>query len=268
MNDLKEAFVDAVEHLDLPDVDVTAAVLDRISTGDVDPLGSHPDDGAPAATSPDASARIGRPALVGAALVLALGLILAVTPAGRAVADWFGIGATVFEVDDSDADEKGSGGADDASTADLGRRIQPAPDIVPIESLGQPDAVFDDPRRGRTYVWDDGGGQALRLSVRSTDTSSWAVKSLAAEDDVELFTLEVPNEPFAPRSLMAAWVGAPHTLTYPVEGLDLELRVDAGPVLIWVEDSVELRFEGAVGKDEAVGYAIETLEGTELLPPG
>ena len=107
----------------------------------------------------------------------------------------------------------------------------------------------------------------LLLSARSTTTSTWAVKSLAAEDDVEFFTLSVPNDPFAPRSLVAAWVGAPHKLSYPVEGLDLELSVDAGPVLIWVDDDVELRLEGA-GRDEAVRLAVEASEGTELLPAG
>ena len=154
-----------------------------------------------------------------------------------------------------------------SSTPDLGEPVVPTPDIVPIRSLGRPDAVYDHPRRGRTYVWDR-WTEPLVLSARSTATSTWAVKSLAAEDDVEFFTLSVPNEPFAPRSLVAAWVGAPHKLSYPVEGLDLELSVDAGPVLIWVDGDVELRLEGAAGRDEAVGLAVETLEGTKLIPAG
>lgn len=283
MNDLQEVFVDAVEHLELPDVDLTAAVLDRISTDAVD---SHPNGGVTEAASPamvtDPDVGIGRVAMAGAALLVALGLILVVTPAGRAVADWFGIGATVFEVDEPEvgenpelgenpeAGENSAGDADGASTLDLGRHIQPTPDVVPIESLGQPDAVFDDPRRGRTYVWNTVTGGQLRLSVRSTTESTIAVKSLASADDVEFLTVEMPTESGVSRPFSGVWVGAPHTLSYPVEGLDLELTLDAGPVLIWVnaDDDIEFRLEGAATKDEAVGLANEILAGTELLPPG
>ena len=265
MNDLQAAFADAIEHLELPDVDLTPAVLDRIAT---DRATSDRTAGASPAAEP--GSRIRRAVLVGVVAVAVLGVTLAVTPAGQAVADWFGIGSTAFEIDDPGAvEEDGSGGAD-SSTLDLGQPVLPIPDVVPIESLGPPNAVFDHARRGRTYVWNTGTGSEIRLSARSTTGSTLAIKSLASADDVEFLTVEVPNEPGVPRPYPGVWIGAPHTLSYPVEGLDLELIVDAGPVLIWVnvDDDVELRLEGATGKADAVALAAEVTEGTELLPPG
>lgn len=288
MNDLQAPFVDAIDHLDLPDIDLTAAVLDRINADDLDADDRDPDPDPHPDPDPDVDGRedgdgsssssTWLPALLGAAAMAAVGLIVATTPVGEAVADWFGIGSTAFEIEEPD-DNSGAGGADglgdagDAdrdATPDLGRQVLPVPDIVPIESLGRPDAVFDDSRRGRTFVWDTGDGSRLRLSARSTAESTLAIKSLASADDVEFLTVHVPNEPGVARPYPAVWVGAPHTLSFPVDGLDLELTVDAGPVLIWVndDDGVELRLEGAGGRDEAVGYASQVSEGTELLPPG
>ncbi len=262
MNNLEEAFADVIENLDLPEVDLTSAVLDGIESGPDAGVGSS----APAATTGAVSGTGPSRWMVMAAaatVVFAVGLALATTTAGRTVAAWFGIGATAFEVDEP-------GESVGAVETGFGAAVEPVPDVVPIESLGRPDAVFDDVRRGRTYLWTAEDGGELRLSARSSAGSTLAIKSLASADDVEFLTVEVPNEPGVPRPYPGVWIGAPHTLSYPVDGLDLELIVDAGPVLIWVnvDDDVELRLEGAEGKAEALRYATQISEGTELLPPG
>lgn len=273
MNDLQDPFVDVIEHLDLPDVDLVPAVLERLAA----------DEAAETGTGDGQRSSSWLPALVGAAAVLAVGLIVVITPVGQAVADWFGIGATVFEVDDSNGEDLGiqDGPGDTASepaettastavSADsLGVPVEPVPDIVPIESLGRPDAVFDDARRGRTFVWNDNGtGSVLRLSVRSTFKPAWSVKSLASESDVEFLTVEVPVADGLTRPEPGVWISAPHKLTYPVDGLDLELTIDSGPVLLWVHDDIEFRLEGAGDKAEALTLAAQTRPGTELLPAG
>ncbi len=261
MNDLQEAFVDVIEHLDLPATDLVAGVLDSLES-------AEPSDAPGGELRPDADGRRLAPALAAALAVAVVALVAVATPVGQAVADWFGIGATAFEVD-TDPDRRSPSTTESSSLGiDLGEQVVPTPSIVPIESLGPADAVFDDPRRGRTFVWGDGPGAPLRLSARSITTSTLAIKSLAAEEDVEFVTIVAPNEPFVDRPLPGVWIGAPHTLSYPVEGLDLELTVDAGPVLIWVDGDVELRLEGTAGQAEAMTLAAETVEGTELLPAG
>lgn len=268
MNDLRDSFVDVIGELDLPEGDLVPGVLDRI-----DPT-----------VRLEAPRERGRllPVLAGLAAVLVILLTAVATPVGDAVADWFGIGATTIEVDPDadpvlDRDEAETDGEDSSSSeestfVDLGERVVPVPDVSPIESLGGPDAVFDDPRRGRTYVWDrssgSGSDSALRLSVRSTFEPAWSVKSLASEEDVEFLTVNVATSDGLSRPEPGVWISAPHRLTYPVDGLDLELTIDAGPVLLWVHDDIEFRLEGAVDKTEAATLAEQTVPGTDLLPAG
>ena len=112
MNDLQEAFVDVIDHLDLPEVDLTPAVLARIAQEPIDGARDEVEPGGPGIRTRGAM-------LVGVALVVALGLVMATTPAGRAVADWFGIGTTAFEVDESGDDESGAA-TTELATPDLG----------------------------------------------------------------------------------------------------------------------------------------------------
>ncbi len=251
--DLESRFVDVMSRLDLPETDMVADVLGRINDGNeaqpTEPVGRC----LPRLTLTAAAA----------AAVLAVGLA-AFTPVGPAVADWFGIGATGFEVDGgtdrTDGTDSGEGGTNDFAAAPGA----PLPDFAPIESLGRPDNVVDHPQRGRTYIWDDGAGNQVHLSARIADGSILSVKSLAAAEDVEFVTISPAHQSPSEDQLPGVWIGAPHELRFPVDGLDLELTVDSGPVLIWVDDDVELRLEGAPGKAEALTWAAETVEGTRL----
>ncbi len=251
MNDLSTTFVDVIDRLHLPEVDLTPGVLDHITAETAAPAGP---------ASPQPRSWWNRP-VVAAAVVLLLGLVVVTTPVGQAVADWFGIGATRFEIDPTVEDNGASGGTVGSNAVPGGVPADPDPDIRPIESLGRPTAVLDHRQRGRIYLWEGDDGESLSLSVRQVDNSIQSIKSLAGADDVEFLAVERADG----RELFGVWVGAPHELSYPIEGLDVELSVDSGPVLIWLDGDVELRLEGPADRSEALTLAAEITDGTSLL---
>lgn len=277
MSNLEQNFVAVIDNLDLPDVDLVDDVLDQIAATN-----------ARAGNSPDNSRRADRRrrmlVAVAATAALVMALTLTVTPVGEAVANWFGIGATAFDVDDrhdggaadtapppTEADGDSTPGSNQSdpvppppslSEDALGDPVEPMPAVTAVASLGPPDAVFDHAGRGRSFLWRDVDGSPVVLSARRTE-SVLSTKTLAAADQVEF--LSIRTEPDEQPPMPAVWISEPHELNVAVDGMNLELAFSAGPVLIWIDNDVELRLEGVADKGRALALAAETTRGTQLL---
>ncbi|MDH3293237.1 MAG: hypothetical protein OER95_02825 [Acidimicrobiia bacterium] len=257
MDPVAATFVAVIDRLDLPDVNLVDDVLERLVE-----FGVQAGDGG-------RHNRFGwglRLAAVVVVLVATL-TVLVMSPVGEAVADWLGIGATGIVIEEGR--ETGSRDESSPSTGEghLGRLVVPRPAGTPIPSLGPPDAVHDHPFRGRSYLWQHVVGRRVVLSARPTD-SPLSLKSLAAADDVEFLNVDRQPGAASERTMVGVWIDAPHQLSLPVEGLDLDLTLVAGPVLIWVDGKVELRLEGANDRQQALALAAEIVDGTSLTPGG
>jgi len=289
MNQLETDFVDVIDGLDLPDVDLASAVIERIDRAENDialvrPGGTRDRRAAWFGAQPTGLSAV---AAAVALIVLTAAAVLALTPAGQAVADWLGIGSTGVEIidgtGDGDADDGESGvqpgsnndgGADQLSidTDSLGDEVRDSA-ADPISSVGPPEAVFDDSRRGRSYYWQPEAGAALLLSVRSTK-AALAIKSVVGAEGVEFLTLGADESDDSAEGLPALWIGDPHGLRYPGDEVDLNLEMTllSGPVLIWLDAEVEYRLEGVADRTTATDLAREVMagveKGTELVGPG
>ncbi len=288
MTSIEDRFVRTVADLDLPDGDLVEPVLRALAA----------DEASRSSAVRGPASKWGRlsapgPGLMAAAVVVVVvvGLVLAVSPAGRAVAGWLGVGATAVEVeverspdggtgigagsgtedgtdteDESgpiDGDELGQDGPEqdlERSIEALGSAVAPDPSVLPIPSLGPPQRVFDHAVRGRSYVWDDTVAEGpVLLSVREVDGAELAVKSVAGEVGVELVTVESGVGPVA-----GLWIDGDHRLAVGSGALP----VAAGKVLLWEVEGIELRLEGDLGLQAVLDLAGTVETGTELLSPG
>ena len=132
-----------------------------------------------------------------------------------------------------------------------------APRLPALETLGPPDDIFvlEPPRGGAlTLVWRDAaGGIALLITELRADIGPDSFEKLIAEG-VDVQATEVDGEP-------AWWVGGgQHPFFYrDASGAVVHetLRL-AEPTLIWEEDGLTLRVEGApdIGEARAIGASL------------
>ncbi len=246
MTTLEERFVDAVDRLELPEVDLAPAVLAEI-------VGGGP-------RQVDWTRRLAVAAAV--ALLAGVAATLAIEPAREAVADWLGIGATEVEVDPDGTDPSG---LPPSATLDLG---EPASvDLDPLPPLGPPDTASDlATARGRRFSWPAGpdlpplaGTQVgAVLSVRTIDGAVDA-KALLSDELIESVVVVVDGT-----EASGLWIGAEHEyLSADAVGPAL-----AQQVLIWLADGVQFRLEADLPLVEMIRLAEAVSGGTDLLQPG
>lgn len=244
---LEAQFIDAIEDLDLPDLDVSAAVLNEIP-----------------ATVPRRGASTGWLLRAAAIVLLACAsLIVAVEPARTAVARWLGIGATTVEIDpavqpDAAPPPNSVVGAEVDSTL-----------WNPIPLLGQPISVSTAGDGSAAYFWaagddwagftDDGVG--VSLSVRPV-VGAPSLKIASSEGDVQ--PVEIGT---GASMIFGLWVGADHLLVSEPDAPG----VRAARVLLWEQEGRQLRLESNGDLDDVVALAesvdvarlVAVLEGTD-----
>lgn len=255
MRALQDRFVATLDDLDLPQRQLVRPVLAEIVRLEHQP-----------ARSPWWQGEDRRLGLAFALAVLAVSLtILAVAPTRQAVAGWLGIGSTKINVvppTSSPVSDLRS-----PSAESLGDDVESPAD--PIPGLGAPDAVRDQPDRGRSYTWE--AGQSLPalgdtdigvvLSVRPGDGDLFSdVKSVGQDVDVEFVIVEVGDE----ATVLGLWIGGTHEL---IAGSSAP-PVVAERVLLWVADAIEYRLETDLSLAEVLDLAASIQGGTDLLPPG
>jgi hypothetical protein len=182
-----------------------------------------------------------------AALLVAVGAVLAVPPARSAILDLFGIGsAEIRIVDELPEVEVGPLDLGERTTLAAARRqvaglLEPRDDEV-----GEPDAVFVtgfEPGTPVTFVWGDPERPRLLLTqVRGR----YHFEKLVHGNQGEITLRDINGED-------AAWIeGEPHVVFYESSdgGGDLPGRL-ARNTLVWSRGPVTLRLEGDLSREEA-----------------
>jgi hypothetical protein len=198
-----------------------------------------------------------RVAIAFAALVVALGAVLAVPPARTAILDWFGFGGVeirrVGEL--SEVPPEGRLVLGERVELDRAERLAGHPVIVPNEEgFQRPDAVYvDTTAPGRPVALVYGQLERPRLLVLEFLAAPLIEKTLTLETGVEHVT--VNREP-------AVWIEGPrHEFFY--QTLEQEPMRDtqrlAGNTLLWRRGSLTLRIEGDLSRAEAIRIA-ESME--------
>lgn len=221
-------------------------------------LGRELDLPGPPDLAPGVTLRIARPGpapfwrrrvlLVGvAALVVAVGAVLAVPPARSAILDFFGIGsAEIRLVDDLPEVEAGPLDLGDSTTLASVRRQVPGLLEPHGDEVGEPDHVYVvgfAPGRPVSFVWGDPQRPRLLLTqVRG----QYYFEKLVGGNQGGIVLTDVNGE-------KAAWIeGEPHVVFYESEdgGGDLPGRL-ARNTLVWSRGPVTLRLEGDLSREEA-----------------
>ena len=182
-----------------------------------------------------------------AALVVAVGAVLAVPPARSAILDFFGIGsAEIRIVDELPEVEAGPLNLGNRTTLTAAREQVPGLLESGDDEVGEPDAVFVtafQPGTPVTFVWGDSERPRLLLTqVRGR----YHFEKLVHGNQGEITLTDVNGED-------AAWIeGEPHVVFYEgAEGSgDLPGRL-ARNTLVWSRGPVTLRLEGDLSREEA-----------------
>jgi hypothetical protein len=182
-----------------------------------------------------------------AAVVVAVGAVMAVPPARSAILDFFGIGsAEIRIVDELPEVEAGPLDLGDRTTLSATRRQVPGLLEPRDDEVGEPDAVFVTalrPGTPVTFVWGDPERPRLLLTqVRGR----YHFEKLVSGNQGGITLTDVNGED-------AAWIeGEPHVVFY--EGADgsgdLPGRL-ARNTLVWSRGPVTLRLEGDLSREEA-----------------
>lgn len=192
-----------------------------------------------------------RALLVGvAAVVVAVGAVLAVPPARSAILDFFGIGsAEIRIVDNLPEVEVGPLDLGNGTTLDAVREQVPGLVEPHLDGLGDPDSVFIvgfAPGRPVTFVWGDPARPRLLMTqVRG----QYHFEKLVGgnQGGITLITLtEVNGE-------KAAWIeGEPHVVFFESDtgSGDLPGRL-ARNTLVWARGPITIRLEGDLSREEA-----------------
>lgn len=182
-----------------------------------------------------------------AAVVVAVGAVLAVPPARSAILDFFGIGsAEIRLVDELPEVEAGPLDLGDPKALEGVRGQVPGLLEPRGDELGEPDAVFvagSEPGAPVTFVWGDAEKPRLLLTqVRGR----FHFEKLVNPNQGGITLVEVNGED-------AVWIeGEPHVVFYENEegGADLPGRL-ARNTLVWSRGPVTLRLEGELSLDDA-----------------
>jgi hypothetical protein len=185
-----------------------------------------------------------------AALVLAVGGVMAVPSARSTVLDWLGIGGeTIQRVPEQPSPTP--------TPLDLGSRI-PLPDDAPVPAaLGRPDAAYEDgeivtllyrPSAGLPESAHSGAGALLSYFPGRTNVEF--VRKLAGPDTT-IDRATVDGEP-------GFWVaGAAHAVIYehPSGGIREAPARLAGNTLVWRRGELTLRLEADITRERALEIA-------------
>lgn len=244
-DELATLLVDVGRHLELGDATVTL------------PVASGRADRAHRAHRAHRSRR--RRLLVAAAmLVVAVALTLAVAPAREAVARWLGIGAVELRTGSADSPTPAGGST--------GRTTSPGPagplDVDALERSLPFDVRLLDPTLAGAPLGaavDERVATGL-VEVRYGDVTLVQIASLPGEPAVVGKTLRPGTEvaPVGVRGRPGFWIsGSPHELAYlaPDGSFATDTVRRAGDVLLWEEDGVTYRIEGAPSLDRALALA-------------
>ena len=183
-----------------------------------------------------------------AALVVAVGAVLAVPSARSAILDFFGIGsAGIRIVDELPAVEAGPLDLGNRTTLEAVRRQVPGLVEPHSDRLGEPDAVYVAvgfaPGRPVTFLWGDPERPRLLLTqVRGR----FHFEKLVHGNQGEITLTDVNGAD-------AVWIeGEPHVVFYEsADGTgDLPGRL-ARNTLVWSRGPVTLRLEGDLSRDDA-----------------
>lgn len=227
-----EARLEALaSELDLPDADLSDAVLDQLVELPPAQRGGH--------------RRLLIAAAIGVAIVIGT---LAVAPAREAVASWLGIGSTsIRRVPGEELPEGGS--------PQLGAEVPLSPGGSPLPALGEPEKAFRDERGVTSYVWSATAdlpelgrtGWGAILSVRDAGTAPGDMKLLALDDQVVAVDIG---------RVTGLWIPGEHIVT--ASGREPAI---AHHVLLWMDGRQEYRLETELPLEEAVDLAA-SVEGT------
>jgi hypothetical protein len=187
-----------------------------------------------------------RALLIGiAAVVVAVGAVLAVPPARSAILDFFGIGsAEIRIVDQLPEVESGPLDVGDPTTFEAVRKQVPGLLEPKGDEVGDPDHVYVAGSGGPvTFVW--GNPRRPRLLLTQVRGRFYFEKLVLGGGD--LVVTEV-------NGAEAGWIeGEPHVVFVQTDdgrGIDLPARL-AGNTLVWSRGPVTLRLEGKLSRDEA-----------------
>ncbi|WP_116952802.1 hypothetical protein [Jiangella endophytica] len=215
--------------------DVATAVLDRLRT------------------TPEPARAPWRPrgrrlAVVVVAVLVALGLT---PPVRAAVGEWLGIGAVAVRPGPSQPSASAPPEAPAGLSLDAAAELTGLTPVVP-PVLGPPDGVeASADHRVLSLTWGSGAG-TVRLDQVADPLSPLYVKTAVLGSTATMLTVEGRD---------AWWFGTPHDLVLLApDGTErTESARVAGPTLVWVDDGVTFRLEGAAGRDRAVEIAASAL---------
>ncbi|TDD69309.1 hypothetical protein E1262_13390 [Jiangella aurantiaca] len=213
---------------------VATAVLDRLRTAPVP---------APARWTPIRR----RLAVVALAVLVALGLT---PPVRAAVGELLGIGAVAVRPGPSQPSASAPPEAAAGLSVDRAAELTGLAPVVP-PVLGPPDGVeVSADRRVLSLTWGY-GPETIRLDQVADPLSPLYVKTALLGSTATMLTVDGRD---------AWWFGTPHDLVLLApDGTErTESARVAGPTLVWVDDGVTFRLEGA-GRDHAVEIAASAL---------
>ena len=203
-----------------------------------------------------------RPAVVLAALAVALVLVTAVTPRGRAAfADLLGVLGIELGVDDGTVTPTVGDPLPLADEVSLARaRAAVGFDLGVPAALGDPARVYLDrdlPGGVVTMVWPPSGPLPELGSSDVGALLSQFQGSVPADFLRKLVRVDTVVEQVEVGTGTGVWIaGEPHVLVRDADGEPRELRARlADHVLLWDRDGVTLRLESALGRDEAIRIA-------------
>jgi hypothetical protein len=209
-----------------------------------------------------------RPALVAAALIVALLVAVAIPGSRAALARLLGIGA-VRIVTSADAPPPLDAPYDLGEAIDVEQAVARAPAPLVPAGLGPPDAAFvGRPDGAATVVWRT--GPALPPIDGSDGATGLIVTAIPGPIDVPLVTKEVgPSGEVVSTTVSgrpARWIsGPPHVVRNEDGGDGSDPMRLAGNTLLWTDGVVTYRLESALELDAAVALAERLPRGA---PPG
>lgn len=184
-----------------------------------------------------------RLAVVAVAVLVALGLT---PPVRAAVGEWLGIGAVAVRPGPSQPSASPPPEATAGLSLDTAAELTGLTPVVP-PVLGSPDGVeVSADRRVLSLTW-GAGAQTIRLDQVTDPLSPVYLKTAQLGTTARTLTVDGHD---------AWWFGTPHSLVLltPDGSERTESARVAGPTLVWVDDGVTFRLEGA-DRDRAVEIA-------------
>jgi hypothetical protein len=188
----------------------------------------------------------GRALLVAAAvLLLAVVSVLIVAPAREAVADWLGLGSTEVRIEP------------DGTTVPLaalptladGARVARAAEAAAELGRALPTVTRADTDAAPAYAIPVEGGVLVRWPGRDETLWIHAVTDESVGYFKKFATPDAAIEDVDGVGDAALWLGGAHVLETPGRALA------AQNVLLWLDDGLEWRLEGDLGRDEMVAIA-------------